>query len=51
MEMKKLTMLKLKAKITHTTKISAYKTETAEHIYNVTVYSDEYKGAWKKIFQ
>ena len=45
---KKLTMLELKAKVKVTTKISAYKTETAEHVFNVTLYSDTYKSPWNK---
>ncbi len=45
---KKLTMLELKAKVKVTTKISAYKTETAEHIFNITLYSDTYKSPWNK---
>jgi len=44
----KLTMLELKAKATFTEKVSAYKTETSEHIFKVVVYSEKYKGKWTK---
>ena len=45
---KKLNMLELKAKVKVTTKISAYKTETSEPIFIITLYSDTYKSPWNK---
>jgi hypothetical protein len=44
----KLTMLELRVKSQFTEKISAYKTETSEHIFNVTLYSDNYKRKWNR---
>jgi len=44
----KLTMLELRVKANFTEKISAYKTETSEHVFNVVVYSDDYKEKWNR---
>ena len=44
----KLTSVSFKMKVTYTESISYTKMETAEHTYEVRLYSDEFKAPWTK---